>query len=633
MKKVSVSRLGLALVAAMPAWAGAATRLAQAPDLAELTLEQLASITVTSASRREERLIEAPASIFVINAEDIRRSGATSIPEVLRLAPNLHVARADNNQYAISARGFNNTLANKMLVLIDGRTVYTPLFSGVFWEAQDTLLDDIERIEVISGPAATLWGANGVNGVISITTLPASRTHGGLFKAYGGTREAGVGARIGGALGGDGHYRLYAKYVDRDNLELATGAPIRDASKRAITGFRADWKRSGGGVTVQGDAYWGDIDQAPQPRSISGGNLLARWSHQLAPDSHIRLQAYYDHTDREHPGTFKEALDTFDVDIQHSFYPTRAHHVVWGGGYRHSRDRVDNSAANAFIPADRTLRWANLFAQDEIALRPDLQLTLGLKVETNIYTGTEWLPNVRLGWHPTADQLVWGALSRAVRAPSRIDRDLFIPGVPPHLLVANETFESEVARVVELGYRAQLSAELSLSATVFHHDYPNLRSVDLSPALQPAFANTIEGKTSGVEAWASYRVTPKWRLSGGLVEIHHRRSVIPGQRDLGGLASLGTDPKRTALLRSTWDFSPRHGLDLALRHVGELGAGVVPAYTVLDARLGWRPRPGLEISFVVNNAFDRDYSEWGAAPGSRAVLERSFLVRAVWRIS
>jgi iron complex outermembrane receptor protein len=620
------------LIAACPGSAHAAIALAQAPDLAELSLEQLTRVTVTSASRREERLIEAPASIFVISAEDIRRSGATSIPEALRLAPNLHVARADNNQYAISARGFNNVLANKMLVLIDGRTVYTPLFSGVFWEAQDTLLSDIERIEVISGPAATLWGANGVNGVISITTLPASRTQGALVQGAAGSRERGVAARFAGALGADGNYRVYAKYFDRDNLKLVTGEAIRDASQRAATGFRADWDRGQDGFTLQGDAYWGDIDQAPEARSISGANLLARWRQQLADNSVLRLQVYYDRTDREHPGTFKEALDTIDVDLQHSFNPWSTHHLVWGGGYRISRDRVENSAAQAFIPADRTLRWGNVFAQDEITLpNPDVQLTLGLKLETNIYTGTEWLPNARLSWHPAPDHLIWGALSRAVRAPSRIDRDVFFPGVAPFALVSNETFAAEVVKVAEIGYRGQLSTELSFSATAFHHEYPNLRSVDLSPALRPVFANTIEGHTDGVEAWGSYRVMPKWRLTGGWVEQRQRRNVIAGQRDLGGLALLGTDPKRTAQLRSAWDITPRHEIDFAVRHVGELGDGVVPAYTVADARIGWRPIRGLELSLVVQNLFDRDYSEWGAAPAARALLERTFLLKAEWK--
>jgi len=293
----------------------------QVADIADLDLEQLTRIKVTTASRREERVIEAPASIFVISAEDIRRSGATSLPEALRLAPNLTVARADNNQYAISARGFNNVLANKLLVLLDGRTLYTPLFSGVFWEAQDFAMDDIDRIEVISGPGATLWGANAVNGVINIITLPASRTQGTLVRAVAGTDERGALVRYGGALPNGGSFRVYGKYWDRDNQELQGGGDIRDASKRATGGFRADWE---GGIdqwTLQGDGYWGDIDQVPAARKISGANLLGRYTRRLGGDSSLLVQAYYDRTDREHPMQFKEALDIVDIEVQHSLKP------------------------------------------------------------------------------------------------------------------------------------------------------------------------------------------------------------------------------------------------------------------------------------------------------------------------
>jgi iron complex outermembrane recepter protein len=631
--KKKLPALGVAcFIAALPAMVQGAVVLPQAPDLADLDLEQLTRITVTSASRREELLLEAPASIFVITSEDIRRSGATSIPEILRLAPNLAVARADNNQYAISARGFNNVLANKMLVLIDGRAVYSPLFSGVFWEAQDTMLEDIERIEVISGPAATLWGANGVNGVINIITLPAGRTQGDLVTLGGGNRETGTSARHGGTLGADGHYRVYARYFDRDNMDLTTGAPIRDASKRAAAGFRADWRHASDAVTFQGDGYWGDIDQAPAARSISGGNLLGRWQRQLGDGSSVQVQAYYDRTDRDHPGIFKDSLDTLDVEAQHSFKPWAGHDVLWGAGYRNSRDRVENTAANAFLPADRTLRWSNVFAQDEIALPGHLELTVGLKLETNIYTGTEWLPNVRLAWEPSSDHLVWGALSRAVRAPSRVDRDFYFPGQAPFQLVGNETFESEVLKAAELGYRSQVSRDLSLSATAFFHDYPNLRSIDLSGTFQPVFANTLEGREHGIEAWGSYRVTPAWRLSGGFVVMNQSIKVSAGERDLGGRSSLGDDPKRTALLRSTWDITARHEFDLALRHASELPLSHVPAYTALDGRLGWRVSPALELSLAAQNLLDRDHAEWGGA-AARAAQQRAFFLKVTWKLS
>ena len=624
MKKLPVAGLvSLAL-------AGASPEAAMRPvaDIADLELEQLTRITVTSASRREERALDAPASIFVITAEDIRRSGATSIPEILRLAPNLHVARADNNQYAVTSRGFNNVLANKLLVLIDGRTVYTPLFSGVFWEAQDVTLDDIDRIEVISGPGATLWGANAVNGVINISTVPASRSQGLLLRAVAGTDERGASVRHGGTLG-SGHYRVYAKYWDRDNQRLSTGSEVMDASRRANAGFRADGAGGGDQWTLQGDAYWGEMDQLPAPREISGANLLGRFTRQLGAESTLRLQAYYDRTDREHPMSFKEALDIFDVEIQHSLRPRASHQLIWGGGYRYARDRVENSAAQAFIPPDRNLSWSNILVQDEIALTETFGLTLGVKAERNPYTGTEWLPNARIAWQPTRDQLVWAALSRAVRAPSRLDRELNFPGTPPFLLVGSETFDAEVANVAELGYRAQLTPRTSFSATAFHHDYPNLRSIRLTAA-GPTFANDIEGTVSGIEAWGSMRFTPAWRIAGGFVFQDVELKVKAGQVDLGGMSSLGNDPKRKALLRSSWDVTSSIEADLAVRHVGRLPNPFVPSYTVVDARIGWRPSRSLDISLVVQNALDKEHAEWGA-PASRTVFERTVMLRAAYR--
>src|SRR6266581_200605 len=369
----------------------AAAQPAGSAELADLSLEELANLEITSVSRRAESLADAPASLFVITGEDIRRSGVTSLPEALRLAPNLEVARVNASQYAISARGFNNSVGNKLLVLIDGRIVYTPLFSGVFWDAQDTLLQDIERIEVISGPGATLWGANAVNGVINVITRRAQDTQGSLALAGAGNRERGAAARYGGEVASSGYYRVYGKYFDRSNTEHADGSSMRDAWKKGQIGFRADWGPATNGLTLQGDAYSAKLEQA-QPgvdNTLSGMNLLARWDRQLANGSGIRLQAYYDHTDRVNPGSFHEKLDIFDVQFQHSIRPVASHNVLWGAGYRYARDQVDNSAALAFLPGHRNLNWANVFVQDEIALKETLALTLGTKVERNDYTGAE----------------------------------------------------------------------------------------------------------------------------------------------------------------------------------------------------------------------------------------------------
>jgi iron complex outermembrane receptor protein len=612
--------------------AASAAAMADGPvrlsSLADLSLEQLTNIEVTSVSRRAEPLADAPASIFVIGADDIRRSGATSIPEVLRLAPNLVVARADANQYAISARGFNNVLANKLLVLIDGRTVYTPLFSGVFWEAQDVLLEDVERIEVISGPGAALWGANAVNGVINIITRAASQTHGALAALVGGNLENGARTRYGAALGDNGDYRIYAKYFHRANTEMANGTPIRDASDHAQVGFRSDWKWTRDTLTFQGDAYFGDIDQAPATRHIAGGNVLARWDRRFDDGSALQVQSYLDQTHREHPNAFLENLSIFDIDAQYSLRPIAGHAFLLGIGYRYARDRVGNSAAQAFLPPDRSLDWGNAFVQDEITLPNDVELTLGGKVETNAFTHVEFLPNARLGWRPARDKFVWGAVSRAVRAPSRIDRELNIPGSPPFALAGNGTLESEVATAYELGYRAQPIPALSWSITLFHEEYDRLRSIR-PQAGGAVFDNAIEGRSTGVETWATWRVAPTWKLAGGLTAMRERLHVRSGAVDAGGLAALGNDPAAWWSLRSSIDVTPQHDLDVTVRHVGALANPAVPAYTTVDARFAWHPGRQWEVALVMTNLFDPRHPEWGTA-AARAEFERGVFLRVRW---
>jgi iron complex outermembrane recepter protein len=622
MKTLQKGAFGIAALCVASSPAIASTR--PLADLAELSLEQLTRITVTSVSRREEALIDAAASLYVITREDIRRSAATSLPEVLRLAPNLHVARADTNQYAITARGFNNVLANKLLVLIDGRTVYTPLFSGVFWEAQEVLIADIERIEVISGPGATLWGANAVNGVINIITLPAARTLGTYAYAGVGNMERGAALRHGGAVGDDAHFRVHAKYFERDGRRSVAGVDIGDDSNVLSVGARYDWGTGASRFTLQGDTYRGEVERSPE-RDFSGANVVGRWTRALDGGASLRVQSYYDRTTRRHENTFREELDTFDIEAQHASRPAAAHQLVWGAGYRHSRDRVENSAAQAFIPPNRTLNWTNVFAQDEISIAPRLSVTLGAKAERNPYSGTELLPSARLAWQHSADRLLWAAISRAVRAPTRFERDLFIPGKAPFSLTGSSIFDAEVARVVELGYRAQWSSILSFSTTLYRQEYPNLRSVRFV-AGAPAFANEIEGRVHGIEAWGSWRPSPAWKITGGFVAQELERKVRPGGVDLGGLPSLGNDAERWAQLRWSWNPTVDIDVDAGARYVGALQA-IVPSYTVFDVRVAWRPIPRLELSLSAQNAGDREYFEWG----NRVLNDRSLFLNVSWR--
>lgn len=593
------------------------TQLA-ARDLIDLSLEQLSNIIVSSVSKRDEPLARAAASIFVISADDIRRAGATSLPEALRLAPNLDVARADANQYAISARGFNGTLANKLLVLIDGRTVYTPLFSGTFWEAQDVMLEDIERIEVISGPGATLWGANAVNGVINIITRPASATQGGLITAEAGNAQYDGVARYGGTRG-ERHYRVYGKTLSRNNTTLTNGNPVGDDADHGQVGFRTDWDQSKDSYTFQGDAYNGDIDGLG--REFSGFNLLGRWIRDLEQGSRLKVQTYFNRTSRKHTGTapFEERLDTYDLEFQHQLKPGR-HQLLWGLGIRHHDDEVENSSVIMFLPPERGINRHHLFLQDEIALRPDLDLTLGLKAETNTYSDTEFLPNARLGWMPAEGHFLWAALSRAARTPSRVDRELAIPTQ----VAAGSSFTSEVAKVFELGYRGQPLPQLSYSITGFYHRWQNLRTLESSPT-DPLVANDREGHVQGIEAWGTWQSGQGWRLSAGFTRLQKYLRLRPGAVDVTPTPE-GNDPDAWYKLRAAFDIGKHTEFDILLRHYGQRPNPQVPSYSNVDLRLGWDMARDVELSVLAQNLLNRRHPEWGAA-ANRAELERAVFVK------
>jgi iron complex outermembrane receptor protein len=622
--------LGLLPGPAGPARAAEGPRLADVEDLTSLSLEQLADIEVMSVSRRLERLSEAAASIYVITAEDIRRSGAVTLPEALRLAPNLQVARADANQYAISARGYNSVLTNSMLVLVDGRTVYSPLFSGVFWEAQDLPLDDVERIEVISGPGGTQWGTNAVNGVINVLTRSARDTQGSLVAGGLGTTIGFGHARFGAGGGGDTHWRVHGRYVDVAHTERADGAGIRDASERWQGGFRADRGDSMSSWMLTGGAARAQIDQGMGERLVDNVHLLASWTRRLGAGRNFRLQAYYDRNERDQPGSIREELDTWDVDVLFPFPGVGRHRVQAGAGYRHQADRVQNLGPGlAFVPGDRDLEFAHAFVEDAIRLHDALDLELGLKLEHNVYTHWEVLPNLRLAWRPGAERLLWGAVARAVRAPSRIDRELFVPAAgPPYLVLAGGPgFRSEVSWVAQVGYRAQPTPFVSYSLTGFVHESDRLRSLQPSPD-GPVFGNGFAGTTTGLEAWGRWRITPWWRLDLGMVE--QRRTVRRDDPAASGDTQLGNDPHRWASLRAAFDVPGGHELDLGVRRVGALPNPAVPAYVAVDARLGVRLPRAVELSITGWNLFDRRHPEWGVAPG-RPEFERSVLAALRWR--
>ena len=613
----------VALVAAVLFQGRPAAGQDRAGDLVDLSLEELANLEITSVSRRPEPLSQAPASIFVITGEDIRRSGARTLPEALRLAPNLQVARIDASQYAISARGFNNAIGNKLLVLVDGRTIYTPLFSGVFWEQQDVMLEDVERIEVISGPGGTLWGANAVNGVINVITRAARDTQGTLV-SIGGTGEDRTAAlRYGDALEGGGHFRLYGKTGDMRNTFLPDGTPVADGREFSQAGFRADWSE----LTLQGDAYSGSNERvAFGGVEVSGWNLLGRWTRRLAGGSDLSVQAYYDRTEHDDAFLFRPRSDVFDVQLQHGV-PHGRHRFLWGAGYRRADDDIRPGLVFGFVPRSRVLDWANVFAQEELRLGEGLDLTLGLKLESNDYTGVEKLPSARLAWKPTANALLWSALSRAVRAPARLDHDIRFPAVqPPVFIAGGEHFDSEVADVLEVGIRAQPTATLSFSATAFYTEWDRLRSGEPAPAM---VQNRIEGDTHGIEAWGVWQATPALRFSAGGTNLKKHLALEPGANDPTGPSALGNDPRFQWTLRAAANLGAGHEIDAALRRVGALPDPALPGYEAVDLRYAWRSRQ-LELAATLRNAFDPDHAEFRTGPGAPSEFERVLYLSARW---
>jgi len=602
--------------------------------LKELSLDQLLDTEVTSVTKRSEPLSDAAASIYVITQEAIRRSGVTTLPEALRLAPNLQVARADSVQYAISARGFNNAIGNKLLVLIDGRTVYTPLFSGVFWDQQDVLLQDVDRIEVISGPGAVLWGANAVNGVINVITRSATDTTGLVATGLAGDNERGGALRYGRSIG-DGALRFYAKYSEFDHTWRGDGAEIADDWNRGQVGFRADWGSGSDRFTLQGDAYQGDSEHRGflgpfefPPVEVSGANLLGRWNRELSSGSTWQLQVYVDRSRRKDALFYEPTADIVDFDFQYAMPGTR-HQVLWGAGYRFGHDDIDPGFATLFVPDSRSLQWGNLFVQDEIAWREDLKTTLGVKLESNDYTGVEVLPSVRLAWKAGENQLLWGSLSRAVRAPARYDRDVRFPGFPPFLVVGGPDFVSEVANVIEIGYRAQPTQKLSYSMTGFVHYWDRVRS---GTAVPVELENKIEGEIYGIEAWAEYRPVDFWLLSAGVNFVEEHLRLEADSTDPVGVDNdtLRNDPDYIWKVGSRFDLPGHLELDLNWRRVAELPAPVVPAYSELDVRFAWLPSEGLELSVVGRNLLHDRHAEYGNAV-SRSECERNVFGQVRWQ--
>lgn len=620
----------LALLGVGIAGAQAATAQTQpVATLKRLSLEQLLAQEVLLASRTAEPIRDLPAAVEVISGDAIRTAGAMSLPHALRLASNLHVAQIDSSRWAVSARGFNSVLANKLLVMVDGRTIYSPLFAGVFWDTQDVMLEDIDQIEVLSGPGGALWGANAVNGVINVRTRSARETQGWLATVGGGDElRALANLRYGGRMGENGHFRIYGRFQEREGtLDVARD----DGWHRVQGGFRADWQLGeADGLTLQGDFYQNTDSGGVIDSKNRGANLLGRWSRSLSDDGSLQVQAYWDRVDRDMPDSYADRLDTFDLDFQHRLPQSGAHRWTWGANFRQMEDDFE-SRRIILQPGRLTLRRGSLFLQDAIDLAPDeLTLTLGAKAEYNSYTDIEIQPSVRLAWIPDARQTYWAALSRALRTPARLDRDRLFPG----LAAGGPRFQSEELLTGEIGARMQPHERLSLGATVFYHDYANIRSIEFAPPGSPLpfeIANGQRGRSYGIELMADVQLTDWWQVRAGLTELRVIVEPEPWSRDrsFGTLESV--DANHIASIRSTWDLWESWEIWFNLRGASRLTnvTSDVPGYVELDARIGWQPREHWEVSLVGRNLLHDRHAEYGD-PTIHFEVARSVFATVRW---
>jgi len=638
-------------------------------DLSQMSLEDLMAITVTSVSKKEQTLSKTAAAVFVINQEDIRRSGAFSIPDVLRMAPGVDVEQIDANAWAISIRGFNFRYSNKVLVLIDGRTVYTPSFSGVYWDHIDMPLEDIERIEIIRGPGATVWGANAVNGVISIITKSSKETKGGLLTAGGGSQLHALGQlQHGGSAGrARGSYRIFAKYFDIGDAAAADGSPANDHWRRSHAGFRSDWDLTNrDSVMVEGDlfanresgTFRSGFATTPfdtftaRDVAAAGGDVLARWNHRLAGGSQTSLQAYYDTYRRTEYGP-PEVLRTFDLDFQHHLDAGDRNEIVWGLGYRVNSSGFSPGYDLAFSPPSRTDSLFSVFLQDEIRLSSAFSFIAGLKLEHNAYTGVETEPTARLSWNrPGGRHTVWAAASKAVRQPARADSDInaplaTIPFGPDTVqvlrLLGNPQAKAEQIRDYEVGYRSELTKKLSVDVATFLSFYRHLATYEPQPPMilpgSPlqiliplTFQNNGRATDYGGEVSLNWNSTSRWRISPGYSYLHAALRQDPSSQGSTSSTIATGFPQNTFQIRSLLNLSQTMEFDQSLYYTARLPGGTIPGHARLDLRLSRRFGESAEVSIVGQNLLRPRTVEYGDASallGTQPV--RSVYGKITWR--
>jgi iron complex outermembrane recepter protein len=639
-------------------------------DILNLDIEQLVKtpvsvpsggasmdLPVTSVTKEQSTVGRSPAAIFVITNEMIRRSGATTIPDALRMAPGVEVAQVNSNTWAITARGFNSAYSGMLLVLIDGRSVYNPDYSGVYWNVQDVLLEDVERIEVIRGPGGSLWGTNAVNGVINVITKKAKDTQGIYATAGGGTHERDMEAfRYGGQIGEDLHYRVYGKHFERGpGFDPADPGADLDAWRQGRFGFRADWepdRDKANLLTIQGDHYLGHTANSiipldfTTPENQTGDNLLMRWRHILDEDSDWTLQSYYDMWSRGN-SLQMETVKTFDVEFQYRFSLSERQKITCGADFRNVESRYTggDQLTNWYAYPNSTTNYTDQFIQDEIAVVDDrLVFTLGCKLDENPYTGLEYQPTARLLWAPDHKHSAWGAISRAVRTPARMEEQLAGATSAPVALgvysrvFGNSAMLSEDLMAYEIGYREQTTEQFSWDIAAYYDVYEHIEGVmpfatpvpPPPPVIVPViFTNGPSGDVYGVELSGNYSVSERWRLYAQYtcMQMHIDKSPIYARQE-------GVDPHNQVYLRSAWNLTENVEFDLMARYVDALAAIDVPAYITMDLRLAWRPRKHLELAVVGQNLlqdYHREFNTNMSSPELSTEVPRGVYGTATWK--
>lgn len=640
--------------------------------LKTFSLEDLAAVEVSILGKKTQKVVDVPAAVYLLTAKQIRQSGATNIPDLLRLVPGLHVAQLDANKWVVSSRGFSNRITNKLLVMIDGRSIYSPLFGGVTWDQQNLMLEDIKQVEVIRGPGSSAWGANAVNGVINIISKHSRDTQGSLISTLVGSEKTIVSLRQGGKLSDRASYRVYAKHRQHDDSVFLDGTDATDSWNDVQMGFRMDWQLTNNEqLTLQGKMYEGDLSERITVPSlvtasftdirednieISGANLLARWTKQYAKGASNELQIYVDHVERDQ-WVIEEKRDVFDVDYKHSFEVTGQHAVVLGAGYRYTNDSLPigdlySGQVRMFTPDNKSDHLFTAFIQDDITLQEDQWwLTLGTKVEHNQYTGIEFQPSARLRWKLADGQLLWGSLSRSVRTPSRLETDGFVlldvisAGPPPVALAlqGSRDLDSESLTAFELGYRYQVNQRFMIDAALFYQDYDKLISYDQSglisaPIPVAAFAevatlgNKMEGASYGVELTTVWSPSPTFNLIANYSYLQLDISPKNSSTDINSERQEGLSPQHQFNISSNHQLSESIKLNLIGRYVGELSDSNIDSYAEIDSSIQWRLSDTINLALVARNLLNEEHQEARPStyPTAETQVEREIFIKVDW---